>query len=73
MKCIKCGVSCFDKMLRRTNAIGAGDAGWMCMPCIEKHEPELARNLKGDKDFEVVKDIENIIIADNHKNQVSHD
>jgi Zn-finger protein len=69
MKCIKCGCSMFDRMLHRTNPVGQSDAGWMCMPCIEKHEPELAKNLKGEADFGVVEDIENIIISDNKRSQ----
>ena len=67
-KCIKCGCSAFDRMLHRTNPKGQKDAGWMCMPCIEKHEPELAKNLKEDSDFKVVEDIEKIIISDNLNN-----
>lgn len=52
----------FDKMLHRTNPKGQSDAGCMCMDCIEKKEPELSNNLKTDKDYQVVKDIENIAL-----------
>ena len=68
MKCIKCGASCFDVMLHRTGPVGQ-DPEWMCMPCINKHEPELAKNLKSEPDFKVVEDIEKIVISNNH----SHD
>ena len=61
MECIKCKTSMFDRMLHRTEPIGQENAGWMCMPCIEKHEPELAANMKSDEDFQVVKDVEDVI------------
>jgi len=57
MKCIKCFCHCTDKMLHRTNPKGQ-DGGWMCMPCIEKHEPELARNIKSDDDMNLLNIIE---------------
>lgn len=49
MKCIICGISVIDKMLHRTNPKGQSDAGWMCMPCIENTQPELAKNIKEDQ------------------------
>ena len=52
-----------DRMLHRTNPVGQADAGWMCMPCIEKNESELARNIKSEKDFNTVEDIGNIVMG----------
>lgn len=46
MKCIVCGISIQKAILHRTNVKGQSNAGWTCMPCIEKHEPELANNIK---------------------------
>lgn len=56
-RCIKCGCSPFEKVLHRTEPFGSDNGGWMCMGCIEKHEPELGYNLKSESDFKVVKDI----------------
>lgn len=56
MNCIKCKCSVFDKALHRTNPIGQ-EGGYMCMACIEKYEPELAKNIKSDPNFQVIKDI----------------
>ena len=50
-----------QKMLYRTNPLGNIYAGWMCMDCIEKYEPELAKNIRDDKDFKVLKDIEKAV------------
>lgn len=47
MKCIKCNCSVMDRPLSRTGAFGENPE-WMCMPCINKHEPELANNIKED-------------------------
>lgn len=61
MKCIKCGCSGMEKMLHRTNPLGQTDAGWMCIDCIEKHELELSKNIKGDSDYKVLLDIEKAV------------
>ena len=45
-------------MLHRTEPIGQDNAGWMCMSCIEVHEPELAQNLQDEDDYQVTQDIE---------------
>lgn len=37
-----------DRPLSRTGPFGE-DPEWMCMPCIEKHEPELAKNIKEER------------------------
>lgn len=58
MKCIKCGCSCFDRMLHRTAPKGVSPAQWMCMPCIEEQEPELANNIKSDDDIVLLNTIE---------------
>jgi hypothetical protein len=58
-KCTKCGCPCTARMLHRTNPKGQIDAGWMCMPCIEKQEPELANNIKKDDDINLLNIIEN--------------
>lgn len=58
MKCIKCGCHCTEKMLHRTAPLGETPANWMCMPCIEKHEPELAKNIKTDDDMKLLNIIE---------------
>lgn len=53
MKCTNCGVGIDKRPLHRTKPKGQTDAGWMCMPCIEKSHPELAKNIKEDQtDFE---------------------
>lgn len=46
MKCIICGISVRKTILHRTNPKGQMPAGWTCLPCIEKKEPELAKNIK---------------------------
>ena len=56
MKCIKC--NCSDKMLYRTEPLGSNNPNWMCMPCIEKHESELANNIKRDDDMKLLNTIE---------------
>lgn len=59
MTCSKCGVSVFDKLLKRVNPIGE-PAIWWCEDCVRKYEPELSRNLKEDKDVnELLKAIKN--------------
>lgn len=60
MKCIKCGCSCTERMLHRTTPKGQ-DPDWMCMPCIEKHEPELAKNIKQDDDITLLNTIESAV------------
>lgn len=55
--CIICGASVFDTPLHRTKPTGQPDGGWMCEPCIEKHEPDLYTSLKADGDIDVVNDI----------------
>jgi len=49
MKCTICGISCFQKMLHRTNPIGDSNPKWMCIDCMTKKEPELAKNTREDK------------------------
>jgi hypothetical protein len=60
MKCIKCSCSMNQKMLHRTQPLGQ-NAEWMCIDCIEKYEPELAKNIKGDKDYFVLLDVEKAV------------
>jgi hypothetical protein len=62
MKCIKCGSSIMQVMLHRTAQKGQIPADWMCMQCIQKHEPELAKNIK--KDDQVLTDLNNIFYGD---------
>lgn len=58
MKCIKCGCHCTEKMLHRTAPLGETPSNWMCMSCIKKHEPELAKNIKTDDDMKLLNIIE---------------
>lgn len=37
-----------ERPLKRVNEKGVNGV-WWCMPCIEKHEPELFRNIKEDE------------------------
>lgn len=46
MKCVICGVSVQKTILHRTNPKGQINAGWTCIKCIERDEPELAKNIK---------------------------
>lgn len=62
MKCKNCECTINDKMLHRTNPLGNSDAGWMCIDCIEKLHPELAKNIKDEDDYPVLKDIESIAL-----------
>jgi hypothetical protein len=50
-------------MLHRTAPKGQIPADWMCMPCIQKHEPELAKNIK--KDDKVLTDLNDIFYGTN--------
>lgn len=60
MKCAECGR--IDLMLHRTGEIGSVHANWMCLPCIERNEPELADNIKDDFiENPIMKDLEDII------------
>lgn len=59
MKCKKCGISVMKAPLQRVNEKGV-DGIWWCEPCIEKHEPELARNIKEDE-TQVEKDLKDIL------------
>lgn len=59
MKCIKCNCSCTKKMLHRTAPLGESDGKWMCISCIEKHESELAKNIKTNDDMKLLNIIEN--------------
>jgi len=68
MKCIKCGCSCAERMLHRTKPKGQMNAGWMCLPCIEKDEPELAKNIKQDDDMVLLNTIEDWAKSINEKN-----
>lgn len=63
MDCANCGTSVFNRPLQRVNPKGE-DGIWWCEPCIEKEEPELARNIKEDKS-QVEKDLEKICYAKN--------
>jgi Zn-finger protein len=45
--------------LQRVNEKGVGGI-WWCEPCIEAHEPELARNIKEDE-TKVEKDLKDIL------------
>jgi len=61
MKCVKCNKSVNEIMLHRTGEIGTLKPEWMCMPCIEKNEPELAKNLQEEyKDEPIINDLNNI-------------
>lgn len=60
-KCIKCGCSMNERMLHRTSPIGKS-ANWMCMPCIEKYEPELAKDLKQDDGYEILAIVEDVCL-----------
>ncbi len=42
--------------MHRTNPIGSKDAGWMCINCIEKIEPELSKDIKMDG-YNIIQDI----------------
>jgi protein-arginine kinase activator protein McsA len=59
MKCQKCGISVMKAPLQRVNEKGVGGI-WWCEPCIEAHEPELARNIKEDE-TKVEKDLKDIL------------
>ena len=48
MKCENCGTSVFQRRLERVNPKGKKGI-WWCMPCIEKKEPELAKNIIADR------------------------
>lgn len=66
MKCKKCGASVSDIMLHRTEPKGQINAGWMCMPCIKKHEPELATNIQDEyKQEPIMNDLNKIFYANN--------
>lgn len=61
MKCIKCGAGVDSVMLHRTAPKGISPADWMCMPCIKKNEPELAKNIVEDyKETPIMGDLEKI-------------
>ncbi len=50
-------------MLHRTSPKGIAEKNWMCLPCIEKQEPELAKNIKEDFiESPILKDLEDILI-----------
>lgn len=49
-------------MLHRTAPMGQSPANWMCMPCIERIEPELASNIKTDD--VILTDFNNIFYPD---------
>lgn len=59
MACNKCGISVMIRPLERVNEPGEIGIFW-CMPCIEKHEPELAANIKEDQ-TEAEKDLKTIL------------
>lgn len=54
MKCIKCNIGTDKAMLHRTNPKGESPAGWMCLNCIHKYEPELAKNIEADLNNEPI-------------------
>lgn len=56
MKCTKCNCSVEEKMLHRTGPMGQ-EPNWMCMPCIQSYEPELAANI-AEKMSDVEHDLE---------------
>lgn len=58
MKCANCGLSVMKEPLKRVNEFGIKGIFW-CEPCIEKYEPELAKNLKEDES-NIEKDLKNI-------------
>lgn len=62
MNCIICKISMNEIMLHRINPTGQSDAGWMCIFCMQKVEPELAKNIINDPDYKVIKDIESIVL-----------
>ena len=46
--CVRCGVSVENVALFRTSPKGEMDPDMMCISCIEKTEPELAKNTRED-------------------------
>lgn len=48
MNCISCNCTHNDRPLFRTKPVGQPDGGWMCMPCLDNLEPELAKNTRED-------------------------
>lgn len=58
MKCNKCEISVMEAPLQRVNEKGI-DGIWWCEPCIKKHEPELAKNIKQDES-KIEKDLKEI-------------
>ena len=46
--CTKCECDPFEKTLHRTEPTGSDNAGWMCVDCIKKYHPELAKNISED-------------------------
>lgn len=60
--CKRCGISMSKRMLHRTGPIGE-DPEWMCMPCIKRSEPELARDIEGDDDMELLNLIEGEVLS----------
>jgi Zn-finger protein len=61
MKCKNCNCSVASKMLHRTNSFGQSNAGWMCMDCITKTHPELAKNIIQDNEGGVLSDLNQIL------------
>jgi hypothetical protein len=64
MRCIYCLKSIADVPLQRTQPKEQPNAGWACMPCIEKQEPELANNIK-EEQSDIEKDLEEICYPKN--------
>lgn len=59
--CNNCGISVEKAMLHRTKPMGQSGMGLMCLPCIEKLHPELAKNIQEDMVNEpILKDLEDI-------------
>lgn len=64
MDCCNCHISVQKAMLHRTNPLGQSDAGFMCLPCIQKLHPELAANIKADCDeAPIISDLHEIFYA----------
>jgi len=63
IKCKNCGTSVFDAPLLRVNPIGQ-DGIWWCAKCLEKHEPELYKNLK-EEETDVEKVLKEMLYGNN--------
>lgn len=49
MKCHNCKCSVNEKVLHRTVPIGQRNNVWMCLDCIKKKKPSLAKHIIASK------------------------